>query len=384
MRTWQIWCIRIVGIVSFLISICMLYLFICHKKTAGWDYALATDEVGQYGDFVGGFIGTILSIVLLYFTLTLQREDSANNSKIYQNQQLNDEFFHLLEVYNRILQSFSIDDEENHYIGKIALHKNVEDLYDGFDAKTPISIRRKFAVFAYQDFYMREHDFAPVYFRTLYRICEIIDGNKNCDMEKKLEYMKILRAQLTDSELILLRYNAMTPLGHNFVQYINKYNLLKHIPIFLLLEYKGWRQQLKNTNAVFKLSNILQSLKGKMSDMLKDNGNGNFEKSSSLGKYQVGISCNNEKTKITLTLTRKVNVTIQEWDDFSLLDSLSHNSLTGLLRYYMKDCFVLNSFNRLNKRKDLILNYNESATNGIESIEIWVENLASPRNKLKL
>ena len=124
-----------ISIFSLFISLIMLYLFIWHKKEyVGINYPLATDEVGQYGDFIGGVIGTILSVILLYFTLKLQREDSANNSKIYKSQQLNDEFFHLLSMYHQILKTLSFNDDDNFYDGKVALHKIAEDMYDSFDS----------------------------------------------------------------------------------------------------------------------------------------------------------------------------------------------------------------------------------------------------------
>lgn len=63
-----------------------------HERNVAIDEAVATDIVGQYGDFVGGVVGTILSIVLLYYTFGLQREDSKKNARIYELQQLNDKF----------------------------------------------------------------------------------------------------------------------------------------------------------------------------------------------------------------------------------------------------------------------------------------------------
>ena len=375
--------IKWISIISLGISFFMLYLFMWHRKeNVGYDYPVATDEVGQYGDFVGGVIGTILSVVLLYLTLKLQREDSSNNSKIYKAQQLNDEFFHLLDMYHKILDTLSFNDDESFYEGKIALHKNIEDMYGSFDSSISLPIRRKAAVSVYQDFYAKERDFAPVYFRTLYRICEIVD-NADCEEKKKVEYIKILRAQLTDSELILMRYNAMTPLGYKFADYINKYNLLKHIPIFLLLEYKEWRRKLTSSSDVLKVSALLSSLRNEMSDLLKNRG-GDYNKYGSKGKYHIKIVCNVQRTKIELLLERKKNITFLPYDDFSPLDYLSHNELVSLLRYYMKDCFVLNSFNKLNPRKELRIDYEDSEISEIEIIKVWVENCRVIPRMLKL
>ena len=83
-------------------------------------------------------------------------------------------------------------------------------------------------------------------------------------------------------------------------------------------------------------------------------------------------------------MQRKRNVVLQDWDDFAPLDNFSHDSLVSLLRYYIKDCFVLNSFNLLNKRKDLALGYSEHITDSVEYIETWVENTAINTTVLKL
>ena len=374
MKKWQIILLRMLGIVLLVVSFIMLYLFIFYNRDFSFNYPVATDDIGQYGDFVGGVVGTILSILLLYFTLTLQREDSAKNTKVYKNQQLNDEFFHLIEVYNDILKGFEVNgDDDRFYIGKFAVHKSVENMYDGYMSDQPSTNGRKLAVLAYQEFYARERNFAPVYFRTLYRICQIVDES-DCEEDKKVEYVKILRAQLTDSELILMRYNAMTPLGKKFAVYINKYNLLKHIPIFMLLEYKMWRRMM-NTSDAYYVSNFLQLLKEEMADLVKsDNVDKRYLKVHKNRKYIIRVSCNTQKNNMTLSLIRRRNVILR--DDVSLksLDYLSFDSLTNLLRYYMKDCFVLNSFNQLNPRTDLDIDYRRREFYNIDVVSVRVKN----------
>ncbi len=371
MKKWQVYSLWIFGIISLIVSSIMLYLFIWHKKEAGIEYAVATEQVGQYGDFIGGVIGTFLSIILLYFTLTLQREDSSKNSNVYNAQQLNDEFFHLIGVYNDILKGFEFDG----YVGKMAIHKSLEDMYDEYDSELPSPFRRKSAVMAYLGFYARERNFAPVYFRTLYRICQIIDENA-CKETKKVEYMKILRAQLTDSELILMRYNAMTPLGKKFTTYINKYNLLKHIPIFMLLEYKIWRRELANTSDAFDVSHTLQLLKEWMSDFLKsEEEKDRYVKRLGNKKYQIRILCSKKKDKMILTFIRKTSVALGYNNSLRPFDLLPFEDLTNLLRYYMKDCFVLSTFNQLNSRKELELDYEcKVMHHDMEVITTWVRN----------
>lgn len=56
--------------ISLLCSIAMMYLFVFHKRPyIGINYMLDTEAVGQYGDFMGGVVGTFLSVVLLFLPL---------------------------------------------------------------------------------------------------------------------------------------------------------------------------------------------------------------------------------------------------------------------------------------------------------------------------
>lgn len=74
----------------------ILFLGFLHKRTLfRFEYPLDTEAVGQYGDFIGGVVGTIISAVLLYFTFKLQREESESNALVYKKEQLNDTFYRL-------------------------------------------------------------------------------------------------------------------------------------------------------------------------------------------------------------------------------------------------------------------------------------------------
>lgn len=44
-------------IISAFLSGGMLYLFIFYERNVAIDEAVATDVVGQYGDFIGGVVG---------------------------------------------------------------------------------------------------------------------------------------------------------------------------------------------------------------------------------------------------------------------------------------------------------------------------------------
>ena len=95
----------IVIIVMCVISAALaLFFFVCflfNRTLFRLDLQTDTEIVGQYGDFVGGVIGTIVSTVLLYFTFKQQREDSEANALVYKKEQMNDTFYQLIDQYHK-------------------------------------------------------------------------------------------------------------------------------------------------------------------------------------------------------------------------------------------------------------------------------------------
>ena len=161
--------IKVGLIISFVGSLIMVYLFVWHHKDASTNMALDTDAAGDYGSFIGGVVGTILSILLLYLTFRLQREDSENNSRVYENQILNDEFFHMLELYNDIAERFEYynDKKAVYNKGKEALKSLLEEMYDNYDAGTNFNQRRKVAQYEYMNVMHSHYETAAVYYRTI-------------------------------------------------------------------------------------------------------------------------------------------------------------------------------------------------------------------------
>ena len=360
-------------IISAILSAGMLYLFIFHERNVAIDEAVATDIVGQYGDFVGGVVGTILSIVLLYYTFGLQREDSKKNARIYELQQLNDKFFKLMEIYNEQLKHLVYKDDDETYSGKEALHRYLQDMQAGFEETISYNQRRKRAVEAYFEFYANNRDFAPLYFRTLYRLLEEIYGIGSNVYEEKIKYIKIIRSQFSDSELVFIRYNAMTPMGTNFAPYINRYNLLKHLPPLELLEFKEWKSML-TTQQANALNVILLNVKKGLVQMLS----GLWVKTinSSGKKYRINFYHNIGMSLASVSVIRDSTKHLYPGDIFSCLDVFNDDTLVSLMRYYLRELFVLINFNSFNIRKNIKFEHVKNIDNpNITIIDVRVRNI---------
>ena len=74
---------------------------------------------GQYGDFVGGFIGTIVALLSVYYLVATLREQqranvivSSNNKEIaevYLAQQFDNNYQHLIRLYQDAVNSYSVE-----------------------------------------------------------------------------------------------------------------------------------------------------------------------------------------------------------------------------------------------------------------------------------
>jgi hypothetical protein len=202
---------------------------------------------GQFGDFIGGFIGiffTIVGVFLLYETLTLQREELKESRKAFVKQGFEDTLFKMISTYQDIVKDISVvDGVGNVSNGKDYFMQQKELFTNGFIPVYNIFQCNRDAISAYEEFYSINKNDIAHYYRTLYRIFRFIEDSE-FDFKDKMRYGKTVRALLSEAELFFLYYNAHTDYGKNFVTLINKYNIIKHLPILEKLEFRWLVTQL--------------------------------------------------------------------------------------------------------------------------------------------
>lgn len=330
-------------------TVCIFFaLFFFVSQVLGIQLFVGTDAIGQYGDFVGGVVGTILSVILLYFTFKSQILESKNNAKVFVSQQFNDTFFHLFEQYNHLVHSFHVefgeDDKGPVLEGKEAMHYCLEKMRKDF-VEENVNNGRKVAV-AYFTNYLSFHiDFFPIYYRHLYRILCLID-NSGITEKEKVKYAKIIRSQLTDTELIMMRYNAMTPLGKNMITYINEFNLLKHLPPLEMLEFGKWRCIFTDENRN-RANIILVAIKKNFHELYCCDKQ-TLAFTGLKAKYNINVSKNNNGTCYKLDFNRRVNLITSTSDVFCCFDSIVLNDIIGLFYDWLFEIFVVTNFQKYN------------------------------------
>lgn len=324
-------------------------------------------DAGLVGDFIGGFVGvifTFVGIILLYETLKFQRKELSESKRVFTKQQFDNSFFELLRLYNETINSIYLKINNKVVRGKDFFSFHKQELQDVFTTNRTLSYNRKNAVKLYEKLYVDHIDITSTYFRTLYRIYALID-NSELSEEDKVEYSKILRAQLSNSELFFIRYNAMTRIGGNSAYYINKYNYLKHLSHFELLEFKDWWSKLNSfeSNGV---GFIFKELKGALKEFLKDEEHGEMYTSFKNNRYRISVT-SETFTSFNITLIKDSSKNSRQPEIVDGLEKYTDKEIENLLECIIKEFIIHSNFNMYNERKELKFD-SETSIDGTKTI----------------
>lgn len=255
----ETFCLSLVCL-SFFSLIVAIALFVFFSDWA-WSRIIDEEKLGQFGDFAGGLIGTLLAFAasLLYFiALKEQQKDVRTNQKSLDSQieEFRNQVCELQEsrrISEKQLDAMSLQQFENHFYAYFSIYQKVKDLiYSSKGGNVTISnflkelnneiknnaICKQTESEGYLStkksyeklFVMHRNQFAH-YFRTLYRLVEIVVSCciPKLDDRTKMKYIKIIRSQLSDSELLLIHYNCMSDYAENSRNLFYEYNLMKHL-----------------------------------------------------------------------------------------------------------------------------------------------------------
>lgn len=209
-------------------------------------------KLGQWGDFYGGVANpvlTFLTFIAVLATLWLQHEElglsrdelsrSANalESQIQsaKDQRIETTFFQLMSNHNEIVNSIDlVSGSKPTSYGRdcfSVFYTRLTKIYRDVESKTNIPRERRIEK-AYGDFWRDHQTELGHYYRFLYRFVLFTDR----EFAQDDFYMGLLRAQLSDQELLMLFYNSQSPQGEAFKALIEKWALLDNMPRIRLLE----------------------------------------------------------------------------------------------------------------------------------------------------
>ena len=255
----------IIGIVSF--------FFIIFNESFNFNETkiIEPDLASKFGDFFGGFIGTIfsiLSVFLLIYTILHQNRENQKSS-------LETNFFRMIDYHNQNVNQLKIphlDADRKDEVSegrrafvqfKIQIHRLFEIVRKVNDEKAFNLDEKQIADIVYIIFYYgidgswvsfieeKLSRYSPyhtelakeiqdkinsnpklkygrtnqtnlsTYFRNMYNAIKLIDSSKFLKEEEKQEIIKIYRAQLSNPELYVLFFNVISRFGKKWIE--NKY-----------------------------------------------------------------------------------------------------------------------------------------------------------------
>jgi len=201
---------------------------------------------GIFGDIFGAsaslfsalaFVGLIIAILLQKEELECQREELRltreemrgqkeqleGQKRQMEIQNFENRFFQMMKVWHAVRE---------HTIGRVAMFEeltgelNTEFVRHGQVATSDFKARVDSAVGIV---WKHRQTSLPNYMRTLYQIFKFVDM-ANIQFEDKKFYSNVIRAQITQAELVLIFYNCLSSYGSDkFKPLVEKYALLKHL-----------------------------------------------------------------------------------------------------------------------------------------------------------
>ncbi len=321
-------------------------------------YVIDNELFGTYGDFFGGVLGTIFSlcsVILLIKTFQHQRVVTKRSADQMDLQRFHDLFFELLRLYqSQVAELCSVEDfpkEQKvvHYSNKDFFDYEKRRVQESFVIQKSFEKNQLYAVNIYMQFYIKNKTKLGAYYRTLYRIYDLIDNSQLSEPIKR-DYLKIMRAQLTESELFFLRYNALTFYGCRFVEYMNRYHIMKHLPAFELLEFKDWWSNLSPNNKT-KMNIVFSSLSSVIRLGIKEGSiDKNVPPSNEKGKYVLRVkTVNSSDCLVEMRIYDKRDSGNSRDSELSVFDEFNEKKIQRLLDCFIKEIFVYSNFDCFNK-----------------------------------
>lgn len=216
--------------------------------------AIKKSTFGEWGDFFGGVLNPILTFITfmgLLITIVIQqtelRESRAEmrrsadalveQSKSAKRQNFESTFFQMLTIHNSIVNSIDLVDDS----GKTTRGRDCFNVFYRRLNKTYRENKEKGSAkhsnqailrLSYQLFWKDHQTELGHYFRYLYNIVRFVKEEGFIDGP----YLRLVRAQLSDQELLLLFYNCVSPNGGNFTSLVEEFSLLDNMPTIRLLD----------------------------------------------------------------------------------------------------------------------------------------------------
>lgn len=206
MKDKKLWIPIIIGVFIILGSFILCF----YKQDVSDDIS----DWASFGAYVGGCFGFI-SVVIMYMVFREQ-------SKMAYKSQFESVFFDMLRTLREIW-STEVENKSTQLCDEISKHFNVDfgaDEVECTDVKKVMS------------YYMAVHkkdNSINHYFRYLYHIIKYVVTNKNLDENIKTDYISLIQAQMSNTELLITFFNAIEYDNAKYIEWLDFYGFFENL-----------------------------------------------------------------------------------------------------------------------------------------------------------
>lgn len=280
-----------------------------------FDETVNNELLGTLGEFVGGILGTLIAVYSIYMlvkTLHAQIDSNVNVKETNDNvvetnkvqirlstQQIFDNKFQVFfNQYKDTIAAYA----DKALSGRQALESIVAVFLSApFYNKLVYKKRVVASVREFEAFYAGHREQLAVHFRELYQLVRLV-AESEIEEEDRVLYAKCIRGQLSDGELAILRYNCLTDNGFAMRRFVNHFNLLKHLPLMTLLEFKTWSGMLPDKHMRSALDSTFIMLRKMMKEYNYTNEALDIPDIELSSRYVVKISYNEDHSSMIFRL----------------------------------------------------------------------------------
>lgn len=392
------WCFFVLFIVLMLIPI---FFFTKNRLYKGDNWILDNAAVGNYGDLVGGVIGSMVALYSAYLLVTTLRDQKlVNRDAIDTNKEMlsgnriairqtylqifESRFSSLLSMYHEAIASYKYNNLKGHVALDEIMHGFSNITYSNNSHYTS---KNSTAMKKFEDFYAQNSRYFSVHMRTLYLLVKTIgeqdtfdeEENKIFDEDDRVNYAKCIRAQLSEGEMVLIRYNCLTSRGANLRTFINQFNLIKHMPILSILEFQKYRSIL-SVDEISAINTMYIALKKNILEHVTSSGYcPQFEVSP---KYVVDVLFDKTHKEMKVTVKCDNNRSHPGNLGYSLieraLNKFPRDQRDNLFFDFLKEYLIFSNFKIYNNMEDTTFITPVSHDNGKEEITEFTIQKTSP------
>lgn len=212
--------------------------------------SVTAETAGQWGDSFGAFNALISAIgsAAVLATLWLQQKALKDQAKDLHLQRFDATFFETLRLFEdarrRVKFQYSLKYRKalNASAGRLQTPESLKLAVLGVDAiirarkelEWWLGVEKarpetlKGAELFNEKIFHRFHGRWGSYYRNLFQIMERIHSDKFLSNEDRIRYSRILRAQLSYDEVVLMGFNGLNPYSGDLRKYIEIFRMLKY------------------------------------------------------------------------------------------------------------------------------------------------------------